>query len=41
MMSKKSDKELQILIGVILLIPLLSAIVGTVSAKNENKDEKK
>ena len=40
-MSKKADKELQFLIGAILLLPILFAITSAVSAKNEKGDEKK
>lgn len=41
MMSKKSDKELQFIIGGIILLPILLFVFASISAKNENKDEQK
>ena len=39
-MSKKSDKELQILIGAILLMPILLFVASSISQKDEKSDEK-
>lgn len=40
-MMSKSNRELQFVIGGIILLPFLLFVFSSISAKNENKDEKK